>query len=66
VKLANGTAEEFGHRLIKNYNIGTSTSSYSLTMQNIENILSLEPKSESNYIVDYLLINMFPQLMTNH
>jgi hypothetical protein len=34
-------------------------------MQNIETILSLEPKSESHYIVEYILMNQFPQIMTN-
>ena len=43
-KLGDGTAREFGHRLIRNYNLGTGLSSYSLTMQIIDKILSLEPK----------------------
>lgn len=34
-------------------------------MQNIETILSLEPKSESHYIVDHLLMSQFPQFLTN-
>jgi hypothetical protein len=32
-------------------------------MQNIETILSLEPKSESHYIVDYILMSQFLQLL---
>jgi hypothetical protein len=38
-KVADGMTEEFGHRLIRNYNLGTKTSSYCLTMHNIETIL---------------------------
>jgi hypothetical protein len=34
-------------------------------MQNIETILSLEPKSESHYIVDHLLMSQFPHYLTN-
>ena len=33
-------------------------------MQNLEIILSLEPKSESHYIVDYILMNQFLPLLT--
>jgi len=32
-------------------------------MQNLETILSLEPKSESHYIVDYILMSQFLQLL---
>jgi hypothetical protein len=34
-------------------------------MQNIEPILSLEPKKDSHYIVDHLLMSQYPQLLTN-
>jgi hypothetical protein len=64
-KMADDTAFEFGHRLIRNYNLGTNTSSLCLTILTIEKILSLEPKSESNFIVDFLLMNLFPQILTN-
>ena len=33
-------------------------------MQTLETILSLEPKSESHYIVDYILMSQFLQLLT--
>lgn len=38
-KIHDITVHEFGHRLIMNYNFGKSTSSYSLTIQIIEEIL---------------------------
>lgn len=33
-------------------------------MQNFETILSSEPKSESHYIFDFILMNQFLQLLT--
>jgi hypothetical protein len=56
---------EFAHRLVRNYSLGRNTRSYSFAMQNIETILSLEPKSESHYIVDHLLMSLFPQFLTH-
>ena len=35
---------EFAHRLIRNYSLGTGSYSRPFRMQNIEKILSLEPK----------------------
>ena len=34
-------------------------------MQNIDNILSLEPKTESRYVIDHLMMLLYPQLLTN-
>ena len=34
-------------------------------MENLDTILSLEPKIESHYIVDFVLMTQFPQLLIN-
>ena len=43
---------EFAHRLIRNYSLGNGTYNRPFRMQNIESIISLEPKKESHYIMD--------------
>jgi hypothetical protein len=56
---------EFAHRLIRNYSLGTGTYNRPFRMQNIDSIISLEPKSESHYIMDQLMMRLYPQLLTN-
>ena len=56
---------EFAHRLIRNYSLESGTYSRPFRFQNIENILSLEPKSESRFIMDHLMMHLFPLLLTN-
>lgn len=56
---------DFPHRLIRNYSLGTGTYNRPFRMQNIENILSLEPKAESQFVLDHLLMFLYPQLLTN-
>jgi hypothetical protein len=56
---------EFAHRLIRNYSLGTGTYNRPFKMQNIEKILSLEPKQESRHIMDHLMMSLYPQLLAN-
>lgn len=57
---------EFAHRLIRNYSLATDTyGGRPFRMQNIDNILSLEPKTESRYVIDHLMMLLYPQLLTN-
>ena len=56
---------EFAHRLIRNYSLGTGTYTRPFRMQNINNILSIEPKSESHNIMDHLMMSLYPQLLAH-
>jgi hypothetical protein len=56
---------EFAHRLIRNYSIATGAYGRPFRMQNIETILSLELKSDSRFVMDHLMMLLYPQLLTN-
>lgn len=57
---------EFAHRLIRNYSFQTVKNRDPLSLQYLETIESLEPKSESHFIMDHLMMHLFPLLLTNH
>jgi hypothetical protein len=56
---------EFAHRLIRNYSIATGSYGQPFRMRNLETILSLEPKSDSRFVMDHLMMLLYPQVLSN-
>ena len=56
---------EFIHRLLRNYSLATGTYSLPFRMQNIESIISLVKNSQQHYLLDLLIMHIYPQVLTN-
>ena len=56
---------EFSHRLIRNYSLASGPYSRPFRLQNIDTILSLEPKPDSRFVMDHLMVFLYPQVLTD-